>query len=278
MDSRIPSDEIDLRDLVLKTYLILRKRYLYILIISLLTALFLYSVRSKEPYISNYVIAFNIENNNGLYDVGVELCDELSKMIENRDFVEISRLLKIDAETLSSITSVKTFSNASKTNSNYIPTGISVEISHFDSKKAYEFINKMIEYLNNSPFISKLQIQNTQRIKSIINISEKELIELDKLLSGSKNKIIEIENIDGILEHRYNVSNQLTNLQYKLKVYESFYLVNNQNTLIQKSNLIKSIFKFIGIGFILSIIVISVLEFIVFVKNLHDNYKNSNSF
>ena len=84
-------------------------------------------------------------------------------------------------------------------------------------------------------------------------------------------KVNEIENIDGILEHRYNVLNVLTNLEHKLKIYDSFYLVNNQNTIIKKSSFTINLIKSIGIGFILSILIISILEFVAFVKSIHDH-------
>lgn len=261
------ADELELKKLIISIKNLVKRRWLLFVVVFAAVLSILYTITPPKTYVSSYNIIFNIEDNPGLYDVAVEQCNDIANLIENLNYNELSRLLQIDFP-LTSISSLSVTSYSGSTNNNYLPTSINLKLSHTDTTNTYEFVKKVVDYLKKNDFISEWHNGMNKRRDEIYKQAKLEMEVIDQILEQELNLISKIEGLDGILEQRYNLKYSIISMEFKNKILDSFYLATDKNNSTVKQSSFERLIKIISIGFLVSFLLISVLESIRFIRNI----------
>lgn len=274
-------NEIDLLELFIKIYLILKK-YWWIFLISVIVgiaAAFVQSVNSADSYKSSMIISVKPENDymyaftfrefNKRYEKNpaeliVEIINQANELIENDNIGRLAKKMNFNEKQLQGL---KTISSEHKTKKGEAPAEI-VKINVVSTnKKIFNNLGKGLEFLiNNNAYVKTRNYEDSLMLLKMItqiDIKSKELDSLQTkfLKNGKINDFFIFKQGSFFGESvmlsslKEKLNNEIHNLK-QVKVIEDFYIPK-----ASKKSFSKKALTYVLLLFILSVIIIIIIIF-----------------
>lgn len=281
MGDSMSNEEIDVKKLVIKIITIIKKRAVVIIaFIVVFNAIAVYKVNVPEyKKMSSYIILVNTNVNTNaneqteitqsMVDLGLEVSGILSTHVDNMNVNELVNLLEIKEEYVRSIIDLLVKPVTIKTPS------FSVEINYLGDNYSYEFVQAIVRYLNEETFAKTHQnaLRKSDSLMYLQLIDDLDKIDKDLALKSSD---IKSKDKEALYTHRLDLLKEKQKIELNNELPNIFYLGNSDNGVTLKVEKKKDFAKLFLFSVLLTIVIISLIELIIFIRKVYDEHQNTN--